>query len=438
MRVGTTRLLACLCVAVALPVAAQLPGPFLSGEVRGRVVDEAGQPVEGVVVVARWEWLHYDPPRLHGGGYYVNNGEAVHVAEAVTGRSGEYSIASWGPTAKAGGKMDDGQPRLYAFKSGYEPAVGARGQALRLRKSSASPAAYAQLIRNFQEGSNAYGSPHRGGTLAWRFPGHDWRGMPRMVEAIHREKLRLGDDGASILGAHLLHGRAGEGVVLDAATRQPVQFAVVSITWTLRRSDASAGVRRVVQTKSGLAAGAKFWVSPWRVPGPRVEGWAIATEEIPLVRVYAPGYRHSADARWTETGGAVLLEKLPEGREALLAELATWRRDVDAALSQGDQGVALPLQRALLSQLAHQCNQLTPDAQQGICFPPGSDAARYLQDTRSSNVGYAIEDEEGERVMKVVAVGTGASRVQAQSVPIAPPRRVDRPAIGGFRIEPAR
>src|SRR4051812_13647782 len=290
MRSLTPKLLASLCLAVALPAAAQLPAPYRSGDLRGRVVDEAtNEPIGGAVVVARWEWLEYVPPRLHGGGYYSNNGAAIHVGESVTNRVGEYLIDGWGPKLRAGGKMDEGQPRLFAFKPGYEPLIGKRDETLRLKKSSAAPADYAQLIARFQQGANDYGRPRGGASLAWRSPTDDWRGMPRMIDALHREKLRLGEDGAKILGGNVLHGRLGEGTVLDAATRQPVQFAIVSITWTMRRGDRSPGEMRVVQTKSGLASGARFWVSPWRVPGPQVEGWQIATDAIPVVRVYAPG-----------------------------------------------------------------------------------------------------------------------------------------------------
>ena len=444
MRPGTSKVLACFIVAAALPVAAQLPTPARSGELRGLVVDEAGKPLEGVVVVARWEWLQWIPPRFHGGGYYQNNGEAIHVGESVTNRAGEYRIEGWGPKVKTGGKLDDNQPQVLAFKSGYEPATGKRDETLRLKKWEGSNAEYAQRILKFQRGADDYGGARGGPTLAWRQT-EDWRDMPRMIEALHRERLRLGEDGPKILGANVLKGRLGEGTVLDAATRKPVEFPILSITWTMRRSDGSPGERRVVQTKGVMTSGAKFWVSPWRVPGPQLDGWEIATGATPVVRAYAPGYRHSADTKWTEGGSVVLLEKLPDTREALVAELATWKRDVDAALGQGDRAAMLPLQRPLIASLIQQCNKLTPDVRGGACYSPGSDVATYVMEARNSSVGYLAEDEENVRVVRVVAANAPVARIQAQAVQAVSPtsavigaRPMEKSRVGGFSIEPAR
>ena len=439
MHPGTTKVLACLLFAVAVhAMAQQLPTPYRSDDLRGLVVDDAGKPVEGVVVVARWEWLAWVPPRLHGGGYFQNSGEAVHVGESVTSASGEYRIAGWGPTVRAGGKMEENQPQVFAFKSGYEPFTGRRGDTLRLAKSNAPPAEYADLIAKFQQGRNTYGGPQGPGTLAWRSPNDDWRGMPRMIEALHREKVRLGADGAKVLGANLLQGRSGEGVVQDAESKQPVQFAVVSIAWSLRRSDGSPGEKRIVQTKWISSSGSRFWVSPWRTASLGVPGWEIDTKAVPVVRAYAPGYRRSTDVRWPESGAIIAMQKLPEGRDAVVTELGTWKRDVDAALAMDERPVVLPLQRALLSSLAHQCNQLTADLRAGICFSPGSEIARWVEDNRNSNIGQDMETEEGSMITRVVANSAGPSAIQAQRVSVAPSQRIDRPSIGGFRIEPAR
>ena len=87
MRSRAWKLLASLFLAMALPASGQVPAPYRSAEIRGRVLDEAThQPIEGAVVVARWEWLEYVPPRFHGGDYYSNSGAALHVGEAVTDR----------------------------------------------------------------------------------------------------------------------------------------------------------------------------------------------------------------------------------------------------------------------------------------------------------------------------------------------------------------
>src|SRR5205085_4194242 len=178
--------------------------------------------------------------------------------------------------------------------------------------------------------------------------------------------------------------------------------------------------KRVVQTKF---AGAKLFVSPWRNPLLGVPGWEIAPDAVPVVRVYAPGYRRSADVRWPESGTTITMRKLPQTRDATVAELGTWRRDVDAALAMDERQVTLPLQRALLSSLAHQCNQLTADLRSGICFAPGSDVARYVEETRNTNIGQEMETDEGTVITRVVAAGGGRSAIQAQSVAVSPSRR---------------
>ena len=188
---------------LANPANAQyVPLPYFSPETRGRVVDaDSGRPIEGVVVVARWDWLSYSPGNLHSPPSYDRAGEAAHVAEAVTDGNGAFKIAAWGPVTKVGGKIAEGVPRLLAFKSGYGPLqhdAGAQSPvALRMKKFSGDPRAYAGLIAAFQWGPN-----REGGGLFWRST-PDGAAIPRMMLAIYREKARLGADGAPSSGACL-------------------------------------------------------------------------------------------------------------------------------------------------------------------------------------------------------------------------------------------
>ena len=130
---------------LAMPAGAQfVPRPYLSGETRGRVVDaDSGRPIEGAIVVARWEWLTYVPGNLHRGPSYEKVGEAVHVDEAVTDGGGGFTIAAWGPALHTNGKMAENVPRLLAFKPGYEPLQQDAGTqspiAIRLKKFSGEP-----------------------------------------------------------------------------------------------------------------------------------------------------------------------------------------------------------------------------------------------------------------------------------------------------------
>jgi hypothetical protein len=437
MRAASTSFALCLLMA-HLPSPAQLmPRPYASGETRGQVVDGAsGQPVEGAVVVGRWEWLKYHST-LESHGYYPS-GEVVHLGEATTGRDGRFALAGWGPTLRSGGKLDDKAPNLIVFKPGYEPLVknsgGTPGEgAIRLRKSTASPKDYAASIARVQQGD--------GPGLAWQHASDDWKAMPRMILALHREKARLGPDGAAIRGGNLLFGRAGRGELVDAQSGREVYPAVISITWTLRREDGAPGTRRLVEQKrSGVeGSNAGFYVSPWRLPQPKVPGWEIATDLAPLVRAYAPGYRKHPDVAWEERGGTLRLQKLPETRDAVLEELRTWRRDIDAELASGaPREEALAGQRRLILSLEYECGKLTADVRAGLCFEPASDVGRFIADARIVRTD-TMETAEGPREIRIVAAG---SAPQAQAVAAPPGTRATGPGervpVSGFSIEPAR
>ncbi len=82
--------------------------------VTAQVVDDVGQPVAGVVVVAYWE--------LHKGSF---TGDALpcgaaDVEEAVTDQDGRFQIPSWGPVWSSC-DMRSYNPLLVLFKSGYYP-----------------------------------------------------------------------------------------------------------------------------------------------------------------------------------------------------------------------------------------------------------------------------------------------------------------------------
>lgn len=421
---------------LAIDAGAQfIPQPFLSGETRGRVVDaESGRPIEGVVVVARWEWLTYDPGNLHRGPSYVNAGQAVHVGEAITDGSGGFAIAGWGPKYRVGGTLAENLPRVFAFKAGYEPlqvdGPTVSPLSLRLRKFAGEPKQYAALIAAFQGGERN----DRG--LLWRAT-PDADAMPRMVLALHREKARLGGDGSPIRGGNVLPGRAGKGQVIDES-RQPVTTGgVVFIAWTMRRIDGAPGTRRLVETKKlGIeGSSANFYVSPWRFPAPEMAGWERATDVRPLVRVYATGYRRSNEVRWEDGGGVIAIGKLPETREGRLEEMRAMRRDMDAELAAGERPATLGGLGPMLWRFADLCRGITPDLRAGLCYDDSSDEAKQVEITRRAG-SFLIENAEDSQEIRIVSSGSGSA--QASAVSAAPGGYRPPVRIGGFSIEPVR
>ena len=452
---------ACLLAAVAffphIGRAQINPGPYSAAEFRGRITEAGtGHPVEGAVVVARWEWMHYYPGGIHSSARFDNSGEILHVAEATTDAQGRFVIPRWGPVARTGGRMADGAPRVFVFKPGFVPLQLTRGKEgadhpaanAALARSTAAPADHARALAEFQEGRYETG-------LHWRHESDNWRRMPNMVMALHREKARLGDDGYPVLGVHLLHGRSGKGELRWPKLQErainsggfPPTPATLSIAWTLRRDDGGATKRFVQQRRLPQSDVAQFWISPWRFPQPGPPGWSPVPDAKPMVRVYAGGYRALPDVAWGEEGASLTMEALPETRETLLAELRRWRRDIDAEANDA-QGLAS--QFLLLRSLNAECNRLTLDARKGICFEPGSEAARLAE--RSEDSTWTVtETEMGDEAQRrrnapqprmgspIVAdvANTRTPSVAITGVSAGAPGRSDpRKPVGGFVIKP--
>ncbi|MEP7244268.1 MAG: hypothetical protein ABI885_11325 [Gammaproteobacteria bacterium] len=414
------RWLLALFAVISLSSHAQFaPKVYAAGPKRGDVVDaDSAAPLAGVVIVARWEWLEFR--WSHSGGSYDNNGQSVHLGEATSDNAGRFRIPAWGPVTKVRGMMDSQAPLLLAFKPGYEPLVhdigDSKGTTLRLKKFAGEPKAYAKLVAAFQ------------GSLRW-----DWEenseGFPTMVSALHRERVRLGSEGAVIRGADRMPGRSGEGKLIDVETLKSGTGGVAWVEWTMRRVEGGADRRKVVQAVgSRFQPNAVFYVSPWRLPGPRVRGWEIDTAVKPLVRIYPHGGERSAAVRWEEKGGAISVRRTPDTRAARVAELRKWRNDIDAELAKGDRVESMELLQPLLDSFDDQCRALTPDLHKELCFDPGSDVGRaiYASTHRTERI------EEGENGLRIVTRTPAPEPTPAPAGP--PPIR----GVKGFSIEPSK
>lgn len=92
------------------------PPVYYANDIHGQVVDaETGQPLEGVVVVARWRlrWIGIGES---------GTGGSINTLEAVTDKEGKYFIPGWGPRPRPPlSFLDNLDPDLRFFKSNYYP-----------------------------------------------------------------------------------------------------------------------------------------------------------------------------------------------------------------------------------------------------------------------------------------------------------------------------
>lgn len=102
-----------LAIVVLFVVVPTWPWFHIGAGIEGRVIDaETGEPLEGVVVMARWQlksgWIESQPYRQ------------LQLLEAVTDRRGRYSFPWWGPRVFVPwAHLNSSDPLLVFFKSGY-------------------------------------------------------------------------------------------------------------------------------------------------------------------------------------------------------------------------------------------------------------------------------------------------------------------------------
>ena len=447
------RALAFVLLAVVLPARAQMaPRPFAALSVQSRVVDAAtGKPIPGAIVVARWNWLTYYPGGFHSSARHQDEGEVLHIAEAVTDAQGGFTIPGFGPTVRRKGSLQENAPSLTVFVAGYEPFqkdIGDDRSEVRLKRHSGPAAEYAAKIGAAQGDSQG---------LHWLLPNTDWKSMPRMVEALHREKVRLGDEGVQIRSAHRLTGLSGAGEIVHGRTSggiqaedklpgEPYPRGAIWTAWTMRRVDGSPGTMRLTysRTLEPSQQPSAVTISPWTVPGPdsAVPGWEAVKDAPPSVRVHAWGYRPAIERAWT--GGIVALDRVTPARDAIVQNVRELRRDIDAELV-GNRAQAIENHRPLLALLAAECRALTPDLRAGICFPDDSDVGVALK--QRNVVGRFDRIPEDGPPYRLAGV-PAPSRIQAQTVQApggsavgiaaAPQSNAPRKRGGGFSIEPVK
>lgn len=208
MRVLQRVFLVVFVVLPGLPLSACAgpPSTYSAEAIEAWVVDEdTSQPLEGVIVTANWQLY---------GGYHRSHVGQMMVMETVTDANGRFFFPAWEPKPRPRGYLDTRDPGLHLFKSDYETrglenALRSKinhsavrqsvwnGKTIKLKKFAGSLQEYAEHLR-FLDGD--LDSILRHGDCTWRQ-------FPRMLVALHLEKLRLKEKG---IQPYFLHSSLAE------------------------------------------------------------------------------------------------------------------------------------------------------------------------------------------------------------------------------------
>jgi hypothetical protein len=170
------------------------PAEYSGAEIRARVIDiETLQPLEGVMVVARWE-LDQTLSR---------ETRPLQAMETVTDAIGHFYFPPWGPRPRPPfTRLWGGDPRLTFFKPGYLPMTRGNplapddsavrvsqlhGQTIAAKRFQGTVEQWASVLSVLQT------------TLDWGAGSHDvpyrvndyWKHYPRIVLAILEERNRI-------------------------------------------------------------------------------------------------------------------------------------------------------------------------------------------------------------------------------------------------------
>lgn len=179
-----------------LPLSACGAPPFYkAAPIEGWVVEaDTGKPLEGVIVVAKWQ--------LEGGFEGNTPVGQLMVMESVTDKQGKFYFEGWGPKLRPGfGKLKTASPELLFYKKDYEfqrlvnrlTRASLRGE---LKIPLRSDWNGKQIPLKKFDGSLAAYEEHLGSLsndLSFAYDGEDcdWKRIPKMLVAQHLESLRF-------------------------------------------------------------------------------------------------------------------------------------------------------------------------------------------------------------------------------------------------------
>lgn len=190
------------------------PAAYFAKEIHGQVVDDvSGEPLEGVIIVAKWELVREVIPFVINKSY----GETIKIIEVKSDKEGKYLIPGWGPVLRPLLlHLEDDDPEIYYFRPGYYPLSVSNearsqysrdavrtsqwaGKTIRLRKFTGQPQEYVFQNGRFKvdvrtDGTlKEYALKVQGiqGGLAWDKKDKSWQSMPRFIVAMKHECDRL-------------------------------------------------------------------------------------------------------------------------------------------------------------------------------------------------------------------------------------------------------
>ena len=255
------------------------------------------------------------------------------------------------------------------------------------------------------------------------------------------------------------------GKVVDARNHKPVAYPVISVIWTLKfKGDIAAEGQSMplpegqsaltkVEQDYGNSAG-EFHVqglSPFGFDWKVIPGQVAGREGLPLVRIYAKGYKRlvienvagdhaklkrpynptgATMLKWVGQNQTQMLQPWPVKPSARVKELRLWKKDLDdginAARAMVGQKRAIESQERLLLVFNEMCQTLPQPARKNSCYAPDSEIGRYITqfaDERARNY-LVITGADGERPAVPVQLAPDAptSEMLNQSVDLIAPR----------------
>lgn len=160
---------------------------YYAKRIQGQIVEhETGQPLEGVIVVAKWVLMHKTPSQ-----YYHD--KKLRIVETLTDQNGNY-VVSGSPMIRLRPftELADHDPVISFFKKGYTPLFVSNssdrdtvirysewnGRVLKLKHFNGTNDRYANYLRGL-----------------FNLDRSDWCFVPKLSQAMYEEVKRLNSEG---------------------------------------------------------------------------------------------------------------------------------------------------------------------------------------------------------------------------------------------------